>query len=37
MRWATYNRYVQCYDHYDDVLDCSCAALAARLTGIKFL
>jgi hypothetical protein len=30
MRWATYNRYSERYDHYEDILDFGCAALAAK-------
>jgi hypothetical protein len=37
MRWATYNRLERQYDHYDEVLDYGCAALAAKLTGIKLV
>jgi hypothetical protein len=33
MRWATYNRDVERYDHYDDVLDYDCVGLAAKLFG----
>ena len=33
MRWATYNRYSERYDHYDDILDRGCVALAAKLFG----
>ena len=29
MRWATYNRYSERYDHYEDILDRGCIALAA--------
>jgi hypothetical protein len=29
MRWSTYNRYVERYDHYEEVLDYGCAALVA--------
>jgi hypothetical protein len=31
MRWATYNRHVARYDHYEDILDYGCVALAAKL------
>jgi hypothetical protein len=31
MRWETYNRYVARYDHYEDILDYGCVALAAKL------
>jgi hypothetical protein len=31
MRWATYNGYEVRYDHYEDVLDFGCMALAAKL------
>jgi hypothetical protein len=37
MRWRTYHRYVERYDHYEDVLDYGCAALVARLTGTKLI
>src|SRR5215207_9964141 len=30
MRWATYNKYSERYDHYDDNLDRGCVALAAK-------
>lgn len=35
MRWRTYNRYEEKYDQYEAVLDYGCAALAAKLTGLK--
>jgi hypothetical protein len=31
MRWETYNRHVARYDHYEDILDYGCVALAAKL------
>jgi hypothetical protein len=31
MRWLTYNRHVARYDHYEDILDYGCVALAAKL------
>ena len=31
MRWDTYNRHVAQYDHYGDILDYGCVALAAKL------
>src|SRR6266576_4446885 len=31
MRWRTYNRYVERYEHYDDALDYGCVELAAKL------
>jgi hypothetical protein len=37
MRWATYNRYVEKYDRYEDILDYGCAALAAKLGKDFFL
>jgi predicted P-loop ATPase len=33
MRWATYNRYSERYDQYDDILDRGCVALAAKFFG----
>jgi hypothetical protein len=33
MRWHTYNRYVERYDCYEDILDFGIAALAAKLLG----
>ena len=33
MRWATYNRHVARYDHYEAILDYGCAALAAKFLG----
>lgn len=33
MRWATYNRHVARYDHYEDILDYGCVALAAKFLG----
>jgi hypothetical protein len=35
MRWATYKRYEQEYDYYEGVLDYGCAAMVAKLTGLK--
>ncbi|MBR0974318.1 hypothetical protein JQ572_27345 [Bradyrhizobium japonicum] len=31
MRWATYSRFEERFDHYEDILDDGCAALVARL------
>jgi len=31
MRWATYNRFEERFDHYEDILDDGCAGLLARL------
>jgi len=33
MRWSTYNQYSERYDHYDDILDRGCVALAAKFFG----
>ena len=33
MRWATYNKYSERYDHYEDILDYGCVALAAKFIG----
>lgn len=33
MRWSTYNRYLERYDHYEDILDYGCVALAAKFLG----
>jgi len=33
MRWATYNRYSDEHDRYEDVLDRGCIALAAKFLG----
>jgi hypothetical protein len=33
MRWHTYNRYVERYDRYEDILDSGIVALAAKLMG----
>ena len=33
MRWSTYNRYVERYDAYEDILDRGTFALAAKLMG----
>ena len=33
MRWSTYNRYSERYDHYEDILDYGCVALAAKFFG----
>jgi hypothetical protein len=30
-RWATYNRHVARYDHYEEILDYGCVELAAKL------
>jgi hypothetical protein len=35
MRWTTYNRYEKKFDRYEAILDYGCAALAAKLTGLK--
>ena len=37
MRWATYNRHVDRYDRYEDILDYGCVALAAKLGKNFFL
>jgi len=37
MRWETYNRYEERFDHYETVLDDGCAELVAKLTGLKIL
>jgi hypothetical protein len=37
MRWKTYNRHVEKFDRYEDILDYGCAALAAKLAGLKIL
>jgi hypothetical protein len=37
MRWETYNRYEERFDHYEAVLDDGCAELVAKLTGLKIL
>jgi len=31
MRWSTYNRYEDKFDHYEAILDMECAMAAARL------
>jgi hypothetical protein len=31
MRWSTYNRYVERFDNYENILDYGCVALAAKL------
>jgi hypothetical protein len=36
MRWATYNRHVDRFDRYEEILDYGCVALAAKL-GKNFL
>jgi hypothetical protein len=33
MRWRTYNRYVERYDAYEDILDQRIVSLAAKLMG----
>jgi hypothetical protein len=35
MRWKTYNRYEEKFDHYEASLDYGCAALVAKLAGLK--
>jgi hypothetical protein len=35
MRWKTYNRCEERFNHYETVLDDGCAELAAKLTGWK--
>jgi hypothetical protein len=35
MRWKTYRRYEAKFDHYEAILDYGCAALAAKLSGLK--
>lgn len=37
MRWATYNRHVDRYDRYEEILDHGCIALAAKLGKDFFL
>ena len=37
MRWKTYHRHEAKFDHYEAVLDYCCAAMAAKLTGLKIL
>jgi hypothetical protein len=37
MRWKTYHRHEAKFDHYEAVLDYGCAAMAAKLTGLKIL
>jgi hypothetical protein len=37
IRWKTYNRHVEKFDRYEDILDYGCAALAAKLAGLKIL
>ena len=33
MRWRTYNRHVERYDAYEDILDQGISVLAAKLGG----
>jgi hypothetical protein len=33
MRWRTYNRYVERYDAYEDILDQATFELVAKLLG----
>jgi hypothetical protein len=35
MRWKTYNRHEEKFDHYEAVLDNGCAVLVAKLMGLK--
>jgi len=35
MRWKTYNKYEAKFDRYEEILDCGCVELAAKLTGLK--
>jgi hypothetical protein len=35
MRWKTYNRHEEKFGRYEEILDYGCAALAAKLTGLK--
>lgn len=35
MRWKTYHRHTERFDRYEAELDYGCAALAAKLTGLK--
>ncbi|MBR1155895.1 hypothetical protein [Bradyrhizobium sp. JYMT SZCCT0428] len=35
MRWATYQRHEERFDHYEGVLDYGCATLVAKLLGKK--
>jgi hypothetical protein len=34
MRWKTYNRFVERFEHYEAKLDYACALLAAKLTKL---
>ena len=36
MRWRTYQRYIEKYDGYEELLDRALTLAAARLTGMKF-
>ena len=35
MRWKTYERHETKFDHYEEILDCGCAAAVAKLTGLN--
>jgi hypothetical protein len=37
MRWKTYNRHEEKFDHYEAILDHGCVALAAKLSGLKIV
>jgi hypothetical protein len=37
MRWETYDRYVQKFDQYEEILDYGCAALLAKLSGLNIV
>jgi hypothetical protein len=37
MRWETYNRYEEKFDQYEEILDCGCAALLAKLSGLDIV
>jgi hypothetical protein len=37
MRWETYNKYEEKFDHYEEVLDYGCAALVANLSGLDIV
>jgi len=33
MRWRTYNRYVERFDRYEEILECGVAELMAKFLG----
>jgi len=35
MRWATYNRYVERFDGYEEMLDNACIASVSKRLGSK--